>query len=186
MPIRHKHPGWPVTTSTDIGISLPPKYIVSDFASQPTDALLETIRRQHPDNPGLVETVRKIASNGLIKIFAVEETPDKSGFRDNFNLIVSGLPSGANLDTLVSQTKAQLASMTVPGTLKIENRTLPSGDAARITGEFVATTGNYGVTTYIMVHGGKQYVFSFSNGKATEAAGAKLADLVMDTVYFAS
>jgi len=175
--------GWNAVKTAGISMSLPAELVTIDLSSGDAEKISADVKAKLPKLPAEVGILKGLASSGSFKLIAMSPEPVPIGnFKNNLNVLSMDVPAGQDLDAIINLNKSQLGALA--SSLKFDKRKLPAGDA----GCFVADLGSgqlkHGDIGYILVHGSKQFVFSFSCALSDKAEWTKLADKVMNTVHF--
>jgi len=177
-------PGWVETKCAGVSIGLPPELIVIDLTSGVPADTVAKVKQQFPDQPKLIASIEQFVSLGKMKMVAVSSKPNKGGPREHFDLIVIDPPNGTTLDNVIDTTRSQVSSLGMPGSIKVEKRRVPAGDACYFEFDAGSATGTSFTSSYFILHGGKQYQFTFGSAIQQKDACISLGESAMKTVGF--
>ena len=118
-----------------IAIAAPPSWAVYSFDDAGKEQLLEDLRSQDPNVIAQIEDfIRAVESQANVMMFGFHtEAPSDAEFASNFNIVVSPIPPGIDLDTLANLSLQEIQSRMSGGEASMERIELPAGDAAALT-----------------------------------------------------
>ena len=128
--------GWTLYDMPTVGIAIaaPPSWTVYSFDEAGREKLSEDLKTKSPDIVAQIEDfTREVEGQTNVMMLGLDtELPDDAKFASNFNIVVSPIPPGLDLDTIANLSLQEIESRMAGGEASVERIELPAGDAAAL------------------------------------------------------
>ena len=128
--------GWTLYDMPTVGIAIaaPPSWTVYSFDEAGREKLSEDLKTKSPDIVAQIEDfTREFEGQTNVMMLGLDtELPDDAKFASNFNIVVSPIPPGLDLDTIANLSLQEVESRMSGGEASVERVELPAGDAAAL------------------------------------------------------
>ena len=128
--------GWILYDMPTLGIAFaaPPSWSVYSFDEEGREKLSEDLKTKSPEVVAQIEDfTREVEGQTNVMMFGLDtEVPDGAKFAPNFNLVVSPIPPGLDLDMMANLSLREVESWMAEGEASVERVELPAGDAAAL------------------------------------------------------
>ena len=128
--------GWTLYDMPTVGIAIaaPPSWTVYSFDEAGREKLSEDLETKSPDIVAQIEDfTREVEGQTNVMMLGLDtELPDDAKFASNFNIVVSPIPPGLDLDTIANLSLQEIESRMAGGEASVERIELPAGDAAAL------------------------------------------------------
>ena len=128
--------GWTLYDMPTVGIAIaaPPSWTVYSFDEAGREKLSEDLKTKSPDVVAQIEDfTREVEGQTNVMMLGLDtELPDDAKFASNFNIVVSPIPPGLDLDTIANLSLQEIESRMAGGEASVERIELPAGDAAAL------------------------------------------------------
>ena len=154
--------GWVDVSSSGFTLSLPEDMQVKDMSQADVNAMMDRAKQKHPGEQKVLNTVKRDAANGHLKLVATLKQASGTGFHNALAVLVQPNTGSKTYEELLKLNETSLEKISEPGSVIGKKVTLPCGEAIRIQSSHLrpgaATTAN---TSYLIIRGNQLYVFSF-------------------------
>ena len=128
--------GWVLYDMPTVGLAIaaPQSWSVYSFDAAGREKLSEELKTRDPDFIAQVENlIQEFEGQTNVMMFGLDtEVPDGAKFASNFNLVVSPIPPGLDLDMIANLSLQEVESRMTGGEASVERVELPAGDAAAL------------------------------------------------------
>ena len=128
--------GWILYDMPTVGIAIaaPPSWSVYSFDEEGREKLSEDLKTKSPEVVAQVEDfTSEVEGQTNVMMFGLDnDVPDGANFASNFNLVVSPIPPGLDLDTIANLSLQEVESRMSGGEASVERIELPAGKAAAL------------------------------------------------------
>ena len=163
--------GWVLYDMPTVGLAIaaPPSWSVYALDAPGREKLSEDLKTKSPDIVAQIEDfTREVEGQTNVMMLGLDtELPDDAKFASNFNIVVSPIPPGLDLDTIANLSLQEIESRMAGGEASVERIELPAGDAAALQysvdqqlmgGDVV----RLGVVMYLVIDGSNGVAVTFS------------------------